>query len=61
MPSCGNEIRKYVDDQGVEKVWENSVCWIIVLSCLCEKKCHMAHKLYQHQQMHSSVYYLFYY
>ena len=59
MPSSGNKMRKYVDDQGDEKVWENSVCWTFVLPCFCEEKCHMAHKLYQHQKMHSSIYYVF--
>ena len=54
-------MRQYVDDQVVEKVWENSVCLTHVFFCLCDEKCHMAHKLYQHQQMHSSLYYVFYY
>jgi hypothetical protein len=60
MPSWGNKMRKYVDDQRSE-VWENSVCWTFVLSCLCEEKCHMAHKLDQHQEMLNSIYYVFYY
>ena len=34
MPTCGNKMRKYVDDQGGEKVWENSVCWTLVLAVL---------------------------
>jgi hypothetical protein len=61
MPSSDNKMRKYVDDQGGEKVRENSVCWNFVLSFLCEEKCHMAHKLCRHQQMHNSIYYVFYY